>query len=1111
MEHSILLQFMKKPIPKTRQSIEIIFPAEEGVEVVPPPHIDIVALRERLKYTGRVRKKKPSPSVSTSAEDESEEHDEQKEEQSQEVPPPSSDKDESEEEAEILSDLTPEAQKKKKKKKKKIAEEEDELPSPNLSLVINGKTVRERMPRIKEKFIVTAPSYAYYMNNRKYFNTFITKLLHKYRQELLGAGDDISCDRSNVGFALLTHQKLVRDYINRLTPYRGLLVYHGLGSGKTCTSIAVAEGLKDPRRIIIMTPASLQMNYQQELRKCGDALYKINQHWEFVSTNGDEELENTLASLLSLSKKFIKKAGGAWFVNIKRKPNFARLNATKKKSVDKQVQRMIDSKYFFINYNGLRNNSIHKLRSVLRQPNLFDNAVVIIDEVHNFVSRIVNKLKKPKSLSMKLYHYLKASRNCKIICLTGTPIINYPNELGVLFNILRGNIITYSIPVTIKTQIKIDEKKMIKILNDPLCKTVDYIRYQSSLKQLLLTRNPFGFINATTKSLTGSKIYDDDVENMTDGGHISDDTFIDNIVTVLRKHNIDINKRQIKIKSNNTALPDKLEDFTRFFINKDTGLLKNENIFKKRILGLTSHFTSPQEQLMPEFNKETSLHIEEIPMSNYQLGIYTIARQNERDEEKNRAKRKRRQKANKGGELYGDTASTYRIFSRAFCNFVFPVEIQRPLPNQDQNLKDNITNNIDEALLDNISAEEKVGNINLGLELDDISQIKEKGVRLKDKSYEQRIQTALHNLYQHKEQYLTPQGLEELSPKFLTILNNIQTLDGLHLIYSQFRTLEGIGILKLILETNGFAQLKISRRKHGGSWHLNMSEADKKKPKFILYTGTEDAEEKEIMRNIFNSTWKNITKTLRKELKAVSGNNFHGEIAKVFMITAAGAEGISLKNVRYVHITEPYWHPVRLEQVIGRARRICSHQDLPPDERKIEVYIYLMKFSEQQINENILDNELQIKDVSREDRETPFTSDQTLFEISQIKRRINDQLLKAIKEASIDCALQIKEGGEDLTCFSFTRAKKSEFIQPYPELTGANNDNIEQANKRKEKVKIVNFTFKTVKYAWNKTTNEIYDHKSYLLSKKNKKVNPIVLGTMILEKKTGNPIKPNFT
>ena len=52
------------------------------------------------------------------------------------------------------------------------------------------------------------------------------------------------------------------------------------------------------------------------------------------------------------------------------------------------------------------------------------------------------KIKNPESLSMRLYNYLMEATNCKIIMLTGTPIINYPNEVGILFNILRGFIKT---------------------------------------------------------------------------------------------------------------------------------------------------------------------------------------------------------------------------------------------------------------------------------------------------------------------------------------------------------------------------------------------------------------------------------------------------------------------------------------------------------------------------------------------------------------------------------------------------------------------------------------------------------------------------------------------
>ena len=96
-----------------------------------------------------------------------------------------------------------------------------------------------------------------------------------------------------------------------------------------------------------------------------------------------------------------------------------------------------------------------------------------------------------------------------------------------------------------------------------------------------------------------------------------------------------------------------------------------------------------------------------------------------------------------------------------------------------------------------------------------------------------RIQEALANLEKHSAQFLSKDGLAILSPKFLAILNNLEERVGLHLIYSQFRTLEGIGILQLVLEANGFAQLKIAKNAKG-AWHISQTEEEKTKPKYIL-------------------------------------------------------------------------------------------------------------------------------------------------------------------------------------------------------------------------------------------------------------------------------------
>jgi len=70
-------------------------------------------------------------------------------------------------------------------------------------------------------------------------------------------------------------------------------------------------------------------------------------------------------------------------------------------------------------------------------------------------------------------------------------------------------------------------------------------------------------------------------------------------------------------------------------------------------------------------------------------------------------------------------------------------------------------------------------------------------------------------------------------------------------------------------------------------------------------------------------------------------NNIRGEKYKVLLVSMAGVEGISLTNVRQVHIIEPHWNEIKIIQVIGRAIRLCSHYTLPEEERNVKVYRYL--------------------------------------------------------------------------------------------------------------------------------------------------------------------------
>lgn len=250
-----------------------------------------------------------------------------------------------------------------------------------------------------------------------------------------------------------------------------------------------------------------------------------------------------------------------------------------------------------------------------------------------------------------------------------------------------------------------------------------------------------------------------------------------------------------------------------------------------------------------------------------------------------------------------------------------------------------------------------------------------------------------------------------------------------------------------------------------------------------MYTGTESVEEKEIIRNVFNSAWDNIPLTIREPLLRISQNNNYGEIIKVFMISSSGAEGISLRNVNYVHIMEPYWHPVRTDQVIGRARRICSHDELPIEKQFVKVFMYLMTLTKNQIQEN--QRVLLKSDLSKLSKEpTPYTTDEVLYEVAEIKRNTTDKMLKAIKESSIDCTLYSKS--EKLTCYSFS-SNINEYAYT-PSFENQEKDNMLEKNIKKEKWTGKRVVIDGVKYAHKykngKPTNELYDYESYKEAKK---------------------------
>jgi hypothetical protein len=1070
---------------------------------------------------------------------------------------------------------------------------------PETVIDLSEESIRKRLPRKDPPVLIKVSNY--YMNNREIFINFINSLFEPYRLELQQNKENISCDdigNTNSDFSLLTHQKIVRDYMNLYTPYRGLLLYHGLGSGKTCTSIAIAEGMKDSKRVVIMTPASLRANYIEELKKCGDLLYKRNQYWEWVSTDVNPEALMPMATILNLNTEYITKHRGAWFINITKPSNYDELSDINKKILEEQLNAMINNKYTFINYNGLRIKKLQELTSNFTR-NLFDNSVVIIDEAHNLISRIVNKIKKekpipenkkgekehlPLQLSVKLYEFLLSAKNVRIVLLTGTPVINYPNEFGILFNILRGYIKTWKIPINIESTkqknkgTKIDKNTLKEMLLG--VKSMDYLDYSPSSNMLTITKNPFGFTNKIKKEsgyqgVTNTK-KDESGITIFDNEFMTDDDFERKIVSILYRNNIDVVSQGIEIK-NKKALPDTLDLFEGQYIDFNTKKIKNIDALKRRIIGLSSYFRSAQENLLPKYDKiiGQDYHIVRVSMSNFQFSIYESARREERKTEKYKPN-------HSVGELYEESSSSYRIFSRLYCNFVMP---DRPIPKKQKilkteeadkifeeelktflrkletenitlkegtNLESNLTPQIDLVIIEeiikkirennkvsreqqtqideykkmfksNILKEEidkvvktalmshstgELKNVNSQFMKDakkveaqqDMDDEKEGEVEIDeilDKiggiEYKERLNRAIKHIEDNSNDFLTPEALQTYSPKFLNILENIQDTEyiGLHLVYSQFRTIEGIGIFSLVLDKNGFTQFKI-KKSSSGIWSINIDDVNKGKPTYALYTGTETTEEKEMLRHIYNGEWDQIPESISVELRKIANNNNMGEVIKVFMITSSGSEGINLRNTRYVHIMEPYWHPVRVEQVIGRARRICSHKALPKALQTVEVFVYLMIFTPEQLKSDDA-IELKRKDLSKSVPHVPMTSDQYLYEISEIKANLTVQLTDAIKESSFDC--YIYSNGK---CVNFGDPTKDKFSY-VPDYSEQQNDTTVLANKQAIEWTGKSIRLNGVDYVYRRMSKKvlnIYDKASYEAALIDPTIIPLQIGTL---------------
>ena len=198
------------------------------------------------------------------------------------------------------------------------------------------------------------------------------------------------------------------------------------------------------------------------------------------------------------------------------------------------------------------------------------------------------------------------------------------------------------------------------------------------------------------------------------------------------------------------------------------------------------------------------------------------------------------------------------------------------------------------------------------------------------------------------------------------------------------------------------------------------------------------------------------------------------------MISPAGAEGLSLRNVRQVHLIEPYWHEVRMLQMVGRAIRACFHKDLPMKERHVDIFRYKS-----------------LRTIKQKE-----TTDQYIENVARSKQGLIESFYSTLKEVAIDCELykahNMMEG--EYKCFKFDEPSLFDdnigpsYMDDYQDdikiTNGSNSVNSQTLRIRVKKIQAVKqltkggdgdkpLYSKAVNYWFNPQTGVVYDYDLY--------------------------------
>lgn len=290
----------------------------------------------------------------------------------------------------------------------------------------NGKAVREELTKSAEnEHFIPYPEHEDKDFNKKIFRKkefnrhFQSSTKDEYEN---GDFDSISQSKcSQTTFKLTPNQKFIKNFMSPLTPYNGLLLFHSVGVGKTCTAISIAEQyhqLHQKPALVILT-GTLVDNFKKQI-------FDITKY--DASTNRSNLCTGTTYPDMVLDKTMMKP-----------------------EVLERHINKMISDRYKFIGfkklviiYQKLREDVVKQEKDASKHEKLFQekikerfsNRLIIIDEAHRLRT---STDKTTKQSAQIFYSILEHTENVKLVLLTATPMFNNANEIVWLLNLLLTN------------------------------------------------------------------------------------------------------------------------------------------------------------------------------------------------------------------------------------------------------------------------------------------------------------------------------------------------------------------------------------------------------------------------------------------------------------------------------------------------------------------------------------------------------------------------------------------------------------------------------------------------------------------------------------------------